>query len=255
MEGTDRVEAGVAQDEVVPVGRRPRARAAALTPVLLLLVAIAASIGIGAGPVAAQSTATISGFDQDWGGWVNRAGAPVQLLDSNGNQIATATTSGPGATYSFTGLAAGTYTVRFVNWQSLTTRWRGNQSYCSDANRGRDHCVTGANGVLDTQVTVGVGGTATVEGYFDNAGSPYADPTAAPDTSTGLDTTPQSVNMLANDTAASGTSLVAGSTRLCDPGASPAQVAPDCLATSVTVAGVGTYSLSGGTVKIGRAHV
>jgi len=70
-------------------------------------------------------------------------------------------------------------------------------------------------------------------------------PTVVPDTTTGPWNTAQSINVLTNtagtsDRAATGATLVASSVKLC----LPTDVAPNCTATSVTVAGQGTYTLS-----------
>ena len=75
-------------------------------------------------------------------------------------------------------------------------------------------------------------------------------PTARPDTTTGGAGQPQTINLLTNTSGSdaassvSGTTLVASSVKLCDPTATPAEVAPDCTKTSVTVPGVGTYSVN-----------
>jgi CshA-type fibril repeat protein len=79
-------------------------------------------------------------------------------------------------------------------------------------------------------------------------GRVLAPPALMPDTSTGAYNTPQTKNLISNDSSASGTTLVPSSMRLCDPTTSPAQVAPNCNKTSVTVPGEGTYVLSGTTV-------
>ena len=54
----------------------------------------------------------------------------------------------------------------------------------------------------------------------------------------GLDSN-QTFNVLTNDTAGTGTTLVATTVKLCDTG----QASPNCVATSVTINGVGTYSV------------
>jgi uncharacterized repeat protein (TIGR02059 family)/LPXTG-motif cell wall-anchored protein len=68
-------------------------------------------------------------------------------------------------------------------------------------------------------------------------------PDANPDTTTGGQGLPQTINLLTNpdgtDTAASGATLVASSVKLC----APPEVAPNCTKTSVTITGVGTYSV------------
>jgi CshA-type fibril repeat protein len=67
-------------------------------------------------------------------------------------------------------------------------------------------------------------------------------PTASPNTTTGGKGAPQEVSLIANDSAATGATLDPTSVKLCDPNPT-AEVAPDCTKTSVTVAGVGTYSV------------
>jgi uncharacterized repeat protein (TIGR02059 family)/LPXTG-motif cell wall-anchored protein len=68
-------------------------------------------------------------------------------------------------------------------------------------------------------------------------------PDANPDTTTGGQGLPQTINLLTNpdgtDTAASGATLVASSVKLC----AASEVAPNCTKTSVTIADVGTYSV------------
>ena len=68
------------------------------------------------------------------------------------------------------------------------------------------------------------------------------------DSTSGVGIGAQSVDLLVNDTAGAGTSFVADSLRLCNATAAIPQVAPNCLSTSFTVTGVGTYALSGTTV-------
>ena len=64
-------------------------------------------------------------------------------------------------------------------------------------------------------------------------------PYASPDTSSGSQGVPQSMSVLANDWGG----LVPTSVTLCDPTTNPAQSAPNCTATSVTIAGQGTYGV------------
>ena len=65
-------------------------------------------------------------------------------------------------------------------------------------------------------------------------------PTLSPDVNSGPYDTNQLISPLTNDSAASATTLVPTSIRLCSSG----QVSPNCTATTVTVAGEGTYTLS-----------
>ena len=65
-------------------------------------------------------------------------------------------------------------------------------------------------------------------------------PAATPDTTSGLQGATQTINLLTNDTAGFGATLTASSVRLCGAG----ETSPACTQTSVTVNGVGTYSVS-----------
>ena len=79
----------------------------------------------------------------------------------------------------------------------------------------------------------------------------HADPVplASPDASSGGRNAAQTKNLLTNDTVASnaaGTTLVGSSVKLCDPNSTPVEVSPNCTkgsGTSITVAGVGAYSV------------
>lgn len=67
---------------------------------------------------------------------------------------------------------------------------------------------------------------------------------AGADTSAGVVDAVQTKNLLANDTVVSGVTLSAGSARLCGSG----QTAPNCSASTLDVANVGSYSITNGTV-------
>jgi CshA-type fibril repeat protein len=69
-------------------------------------------------------------------------------------------------------------------------------------------------------------------------------PTASPDTTSGLQGAVQTRNLLTNDAAGFGATLTVSSVLLCDGG----ETSPACTKTSVIVSGVGTYSVSGGTI-------
>jgi len=69
-------------------------------------------------------------------------------------------------------------------------------------------------------------------------------PSASPDTTSGPQGQPQSIDLLGNDTPSSGATLTPSTVRICG----PLEVSPSCTQTTVTVPGVGTYSLSGGTI-------
>jgi CshA-type fibril repeat protein len=75
-------------------------------------------------------------------------------------------------------------------------------------------------------------------------GAPIADPEA----STGAYNTPQVIDVLTGDVAASGATLVPTSVKLCDPNATPtAEAPPNCTATSLEVAGQGVYTVNPAT--------
>jgi CshA-type fibril repeat protein len=67
--------------------------------------------------------------------------------------------------------------------------------------------------------------------------------TASPDTTSGVKGATQTKNVLSNDTASAGDPFNTSSVKLCNIAASTPEVAPNCTATSVTVANVGTYSV------------
>jgi CshA-type fibril repeat protein len=67
---------------------------------------------------------------------------------------------------------------------------------------------------------------------------------ASPDTTIGYLGDPQTVDLLDNDTADPAIGFNEETVRLCDVSASPAEVAPNCTALSVTIPGVGNYTLT-----------
>ena len=72
---------------------------------------------------------------------------------------------------------------------------------------------------------------------------PASVPFALPDTSSGLNSATQNINILANDETASGVTWDVTSVKLCASGQTP----NNCNATSVTVAGEGTFTLNPAT--------
>jgi CshA-type fibril repeat protein len=84
--------------------------------------------------------------------------------------------------------------------------------------------------------------------------TPPPAPTATDDVSSGLFDTNQTIPVQSNDTAGTGSALVASTLKLCqvdDPATSPANEAQspnNCTAISVTIPGEGTYSVVNGTV-------
>jgi CshA-type fibril repeat protein len=112
-----------------------------------------------------------------------------------------------------------------------------------------------SSGVMTFTPDAGYIGTPPALGYqvADNLGqiasSSYTPtvldaPTANPNTTEGPLNTAQTANIVTDDAAASGTTIVVANTKLCNPNTSPVQVVPNCTATTVTVAGVGTYALA-----------
>ncbi|WP_426954437.1 SdrD B-like domain-containing protein [Muricoccus radiodurans] len=93
------------------------------------------------------------------------AGATVRLLDVNGNLVATATTASNGS-YSFTGVAPGTYQLEFVapNGTLLTAQDRGdNDTVDSDADQlnGRTALFEVVSGQVVSGIAAGVFSPAT----------------------------------------------------------------------------------------------
>lgn len=108
----------------------------------------------------------------------------------------------------------------------------GVMTFTPDAN------YVGTPNPISYQVTDSLGGTATSTYTPTVVGAP----TASPNTTTGGKGLPQEVSLIGNDSAATGATLDPTSVKLCDPNPT-AEVAPNCTKTTVTVAGVGTYSV------------
>jgi uncharacterized repeat protein (TIGR02059 family) len=85
-------------------------------------------------------------------------------------------------------------------------------------------------------------GSGEVEDYSLVVGPPPM--TANPDTTSGLMGQQQTSTLVSNDVASSGASVVTSSVRICNVSATPAEVSPNCTATTVVVAGVGTYTVN-----------
>ena len=130
-------------------------------------------------------------------------------------------------------------------------------------------CLVGANPCTGTTLTVaGVGSYTVTNGVItftpepsfvgtntisyqvkDVTGQPttasytatvYPAPVALNDSTTGIQGATQSANLLTNDQPGQGASFVAGSVLLCSSG----QTAPTCSATTVTIAGKGTFTIN-----------
>ena len=106
-----------------------------------------------------------AGRDKSASGSVVRSNARVELFDNSGNYVAFATTNGSGA-YSFSGLTAGTYTVRVVN-NSVTSSRTGYvagllpvQTHRTDASSGSAVSVTDhVGGEVPVKADAGNGST------------------------------------------------------------------------------------------------
>lgn len=129
------------------------------------------------------------------------------------------------ATFTITG--EGTWTV---------DRLTGTATFVAD-----NAASSGTKTPVTYRVTDVVGQTAT------STLTPVIPPVPVPTNDTSIDSLDvnQVINIIGNDVAGTGTTLVASSIRLCGPG----QTAPNCTLTSLTVAGEGTYTVNNdGTV-------
>jgi uncharacterized repeat protein (TIGR01451 family) len=146
----------------------------------------------------------------------------MTLVDGSGNSIATTTTDSSG-NYSFGRLVAGSdYKVQFGSGAGVSI-------------------TSSTSSSAATPRTVVVAQTTIVNGAYVAA---LVSPAASPDSTTGPQGQPQSIGLLGNDTASSGATLTPSTVRICG----LLEVSPSCTQTTVTVLGVGTYSLSGGTI-------
>jgi CshA-type fibril repeat protein len=101
---------------------------------------------------------------------------------------------------------------------------------------------TGEAEPIEYQITDSLGQTDTAT-YTPTVEEPL-ETEASPDTTIGYIGDPQTVNLLDNDTADPVIGFNEESVRLCDVTASPAEESPNCTALSVTIPGVGVYTLS-----------
>jgi len=183
-----------------------------------------ASISVPRTPgTAAQCLGDIAGQTTIQGTATPVPNVTMTLVDGSGNPIATTTTDASG-NYSFGRLAAGNgYKVQFGSGAGVSITAPTSSS--------------GAN-----PRTVVVAQTTIVNGEYVLAVA--SSPSASPDTTSGPQGKPQSIDLLGNDTPSSGATLTPSTVRICG----PLEVSPSCTQTTVTVPGVGTYALSGGTI-------
>jgi CshA-type fibril repeat protein len=91
------------------------------------------------------------------------------------------------------------------------------------------------------QIADSLGRTATAT-YTPQVSLPAA-PTADNETSSGFIGATQTISLVDGDQAAPNTTLDVASVKLCDPTTTPAETSPNCSKTSVSITGVGTYSV------------
>ena len=198
-------------------------------------------------PAISTCTSSITGRAGDAGGGASGSAIPgvtVSLLDSSGNPIVVngtpvSTTTASDGTYSFTNVLPASYKLRFNE--------PGSQVLASSTVvSGASGTTTGAVTVVSAATTVTSNTAATIAGTNAVVNALYTIPAAAAADipPAGTQGTAQSINVLTNDTAASGATLTASSVRLC--GTSPVQNPPSCSQTSLTTAD-GTYSVNTST--------
>jgi len=149
------------------------------------------------------------------------------------------TTTASDGTYSFANVLPASYKLRFNE--------PGSQVLASSTVvSGASGTSTGAVSVMSAATTVTSNTAATIAGTNAVVNALYTIPAAAAADipPAGTQGTAQSINVLTNDTAASGATLTANSVRLC--GTSPVQNPPSCSQTSLTTAD-GTYSVNTST--------
>lgn len=169
------------------------------------------------------------------------AGAVIRLWDSTGNAVmypmdwpevalrgqqVTTLTAADGS-YTFGNLAAGGYAVSFENV--------GDYQVYSATSSGTTNLAGGAPTLTSATLTLAAGDSKSITGTY------LLPLEARPDTSVGPMNTTQSVNPLANDSPTSLDNWTGATVTLCG----PTESAPSCTATSIAIAGVGTYSVTG----------
>jgi len=198
-------------------------------------------------PAISTCTSSITGRAGDAGGGASGSaisGVSVSLLDSSGNPVLVggtpvSTTTASDGTYSFANVLPASYKLRFNE--------PGSQVLASSTVvSGASGTSTGAVSVMSAATTVTSNTAATIAGTNAVVNALYTIPAAAAADipPAGTQGTAQSINVLTNDTAASGATLTANSVRLC--GTSPVQNPPSCSQTSLTTAD-GTYSVNTST--------
>jgi CshA-type fibril repeat protein len=198
-------------------------------------------------PAISTCTSSITGRAGDAGGGASGSaisGVSVSLLDSSGNPVLVggtpvSTTTASDGTYSFANVLPASYKLRFNE--------PGSQVLASSTVvSGASGTSTGTVSVMSAATTVTSNTAATVAGTNAVVNALYTIPAAATADipPAGTQGTAQTINVLTNDTAASGATLTANSVRLC--GTSPVQNPPSCSQTSLTTAD-GTYSVNTST--------
>ena len=198
-------------------------------------------------PAMSTCTSSITGRAGDAGGGASGSaisGVSVSLLDSSGNPVLVggapvSTTTASDGTYSFANVLPASYKIRFNE--------PGSQVLASSTVvSGAAGTSTGAVTVMGAATTVTSNTAATIAGTNAVVHALYVIPAAAAADvpPAGTQGTAQSINVLTNDTAASGATLTASSVRLC--GTSPVQNPPSCSQTSLTTTD-GTYSVNTST--------
>ncbi len=198
-------------------------------------------------PALTACTSSITGRTGDGGGGSSGtaiSGVTVSLLDSSGNPVlvngspVTTTTASDG-TYSFAGLLPNSYKVRFdepgVQVLASSTVVSGATGTTTGASTVSSAATSATSNVAATVVGTG----AVVNALFVVPAAATADIPAA-----GTQGVAQTINVLSNDSAASGSTLTASTVRFC--GVSPTQTPPSCSQTTLTTAD-GSYSVNTST--------
>ena len=182
---------------------------------------VASRQGGGAIAGATATLTTSNGTVVDWPSGFPQAGQPVT------------TTTGADGSYSFSDLGPGTYSVQFADLSSsVTVASATTVSGASGSTTGTTSAASGV--VLADPVAVAIGTPGVVNALYVQSMS------VEPATSIGVTGQTQTLTPLTGDTASSGGTLTASSVKLC----SGSQVSPNCTATSLAVAGQGTYAVN-----------
>lgn len=198
-------------------------------------------------PALSTCTSSITGRAGDGGGGSSGtaiSGVTVSLLDSSGNPVrvngspVTTTTASDG-TYSFANVLPASYKIQF---NEPGTQVLASSTVVS----GASGTTTGTSTVLSAATSATSNVAATIAGTGAVVNALYTIPAAAAaDTpAAGAQGSAQTINVLSNDSAASGATLTASTVRFC--GLSPAQTPPSCSQTTLTTAD-GSYSVNTST--------